>query len=185
MGTGPCFGDSGTSRSRRLRRLKSRRIASDPKESGLEHERTFLGLLKNGETEVGIPALAKTPSFRSNPFSERIFQLFATSEEANRMSLPEYKAAVKELMDDSSQRKVELAFRAYDVDGDGFVSQGDLCHWLRKLGGSHSPRQNTKQAQMVAKSTVEKYDEDGDGKLSLEEFKPLMCSYALSDHFGL
>ena len=97
MGTGPCFGDSGTSRSRRLRRLKSRRIASDPKESGLEHERTFLGLLKNGETEVGIPALAKTPSFRSNPFSERIFQLFATSEEANRMSLPEYKAAVKEL----------------------------------------------------------------------------------------
>ena len=101
------------------------------------------------------------------------------------MSLPEYKAAVKELMDDSSQRKVELAFRAYDVDGDGFVSQGDLCHWLRKLGGSHSPRQNTKQAQMVAKSTVEKYDEDGDGKLSLEDFKPLMCSYALSDHFGL
>ena len=116
MGTGPCFGDSGTSRSRRLRRLKSRRIASDPKESGLEHERTFLGLLKNGETEVGIPALAKTPSFRSNPFSERIFQLFATSEEANRMSLPEYKAAVKELMDDSSQRKVCLLYTSDAAD---------------------------------------------------------------------
>jgi len=57
--------------------------------------------------------------------------------------------------------KAELAFKAIDKDGSGSIDQSELS----KLGG------NMTKAKLSA--LMEKLDTDGDGKITLEEFRLL------------
>ena len=156
-----------------------------PEDLAAEHERAFLGLLKTGQSSVEIKDLVRArKEFDQNPFAGRIFELFSSSEAKDEINLRDYKTCVSELADEALEKKMRLAFRAYDWDGDGYISQRDLLHWLTELRVG-SPRQSSKQLQQVAQKTIESHDLDGDGKLSFEEFKPLMSEFALNDHFGL
>ncbi|QDZ25187.1 hypothetical protein HOP50_16g77330 [Chloropicon primus] len=150
-----------------------------------DHERAFLGLVKDGgPRSVDITDLvASRQEFKSNPFSGRLFELFSEVEEEGKIGLDDYKACLKRLDSKDMDDKHDLAFMAYDVDGDGFISEGDLYFWMRRLGKGE--RQSSKQIHQVAKKTIEAYDKDEDGKLSPEEFKPLLSDFALADYFGL
>ena len=149
-----------------------------------DHERAFLGLIKDGgPRSVDIKDLIDArQEFKSNPFCGRLFELFSEVEEAGKIGLADYKACLKRLESKDMNDKHDLAFMAYDVDGDGFISEGDLYFWMKRLKGE---RQSSKQIHQVAKKTIEAYDMDEDGKLSPEEFKPLLSDFALADYFGL
>ncbi|KAJ9532496.1 hypothetical protein QJQ45_010490 [Haematococcus lacustris] len=82
-----------------------------------------------------------------------------------------------------------VAFRLYDVDGDGFVGGTDLYNTLSALSGrSHSDAQMEQGdgglspatcGVQVVHNTLLHFDEDGDNKLSMEEFKALLASSSL------
>lgn len=59
----------------------------------------------------------------------------------------------------------------YDIDRDGYISNGELFLVLKMMVGS-----NLKDAQLqqIVDKTIIKADKDGDGKVSFEEFKAMV-----------
>ena len=60
-----------------------------------------------------------------------------------------------------------VAFRVYDMDNDGFISNGELFMTLKMMVGNNL--KDIELQQIVDKSILTG-DKDGDGKISFEEF---------------
>ena len=64
-----------------------------------------------------------------------------------------------------------VAFRMYDLDGDGYVSPDELAHTLKTLMGRAL---SDSQLEQIVESTILQHDTDGDGRLSFPEFTSLL-----------
>lgn len=60
-----------------------------------------------------------------------------------------------------------VAFQVYDIDGDGFISNGELFQVLKMMVGTNL---NDVQLQQIVDKTIIEADLDKDGKISYEEF---------------
>lgn len=56
----------------------------------------------------------------------------------------------------------------YDIDGDGFISNGELFQVLKMMVGSNL---NDIQLQQIVDKTILEGDQDKDGRISFDEFK--------------
>ena len=64
-----------------------------------------------------------------------------------------------------------VAFKVYDMDRDGFISNGELFLVLKMMVGNNLKDQ---QLQQIVDKTIIQADKDGDGKVSFEEFKAMV-----------
>lgn len=64
-----------------------------------------------------------------------------------------------------------VAFQVYDIDGDGFISNGELFQVLKMMVGDNL---NDVQLQQIVDKTILEGDEDKDGRISFEEFKAMI-----------
>ncbi|KAJ5674779.1 Calcineurin subunit B [Penicillium maclennaniae] len=73
----------------------------------------------------------------------------------------------------NKQEKLRFAFRVYDIDRDGYISNGELFIVLKMMVGN-----NLKdiQLQQIVDKTIMEADQDGDGKISFEEFTHMVES---------
>ena len=67
----------------------------------------------------------------------------------------------------SQEEKLRFAFAIYDINGDGFISNGELFMVLKMMVGNNL---NDVQLQQLVDRTIIKADTDFDGKISFEEF---------------
>ncbi|KAK6382027.1 Calcineurin subunit B [Exophiala oligosperma] len=65
------------------------------------------------------------------------------------------------------EEKLKFAFKVYDIDRDGYISNGELFIVLKMMVGSNLKDQ---QLQQIVDKTIMEADKDGDGKISFEEF---------------
>ena len=63
-----------------------------------------------------------------------------------------------------------VAFKVYDIDQDGYISNGELFQVLKTMVGNNL---TDKQLQQIVDKTILYADKDGDGKISYEEFEPV------------
>jgi serine/threonine-protein phosphatase 2B regulatory subunit len=63
------------------------------------------------------------------------------------------------------------AFKVYDIDRDGFISNGELYIVLKMMVGSNL---KDSQLQQIVDKTIIQADLDGDGKISFQEFKQMV-----------
>ena len=68
------------------------------------------------------------------------------------------------------ESKLKFAFKVYDIDQDGFISNGELFQVLKTMVGNNL---TDKQLQQIVDKTILYADKDGDGKISYEEFVPI------------
>lgn len=75
-----------------------------------------------------------------------------------------------------------VAFKVYDMDRDGFISNGELYLVLKQMVGNNLKDQ---QLQQIVDKTIMEADKDGDGKLSYEEFTEMVANTDIVKYVGL
>ncbi|KAI5296841.1 ribosomal 40S subunit protein S13, partial [Ascosphaera pollenicola] len=65
------------------------------------------------------------------------------------------------------EEKLRFAFKVYDMDRDGYISNGELFLVLKMMVGNNL---KDMQLQQIVDKTIMEADLDGDGKISFEEF---------------
>jgi serine/threonine-protein phosphatase 2B regulatory subunit len=68
---------------------------------------------------------------------------------------------------------VQFAFQIYDMDGDGYISNGELFQVLKMMVGDNL---NEVQLQQIVDKTILEADIDRDGKISYEEFRQMISN---------
>ena len=71
-----------------------------------------------------------------------------------------------------------VAFKIYDIDRDGYISNGELYQVLKIMVGNNLKES---QLQQIVDKTIIYSDKDGDGKISYEEF----CAVCLNNIFSV
>lgn len=71
----------------------------------------------------------------------------------------------------NKEEKLKFAFKVYDIDRDGYISNGELFIVLKMMVGSNLKDQ---QLQQIVDKTIMEADKDGDGKISFEEFQAMV-----------
>jgi serine/threonine-protein phosphatase 2B regulatory subunit len=86
------------------------------------------------------------------------------------------------------EQKLKFAFKVYDIDRDGYISNGELFIVLKMMVGSNLKDQ---QLQQIVDKTIMEADLDKDGKISFEEFVKMVgntdvsMSMTLGEYSGL
>ena len=75
-----------------------------------------------------------------------------------------------------------FAFNIYDIDNDGFISNGELFTVLKIMVGENLDDINLQQ---IVDKTIVYADEDGDGKLSFEEFKKVIDKLNITERMTI
>lgn len=71
----------------------------------------------------------------------------------------------------NKEQKLQFAFKVYDIDRDGYISNGELFIVLKMMVGSNLKDQ---QLQQIVDKTIMEADLDRDGKISFEEFTKMV-----------
>ena len=80
------------------------------------------------------------------------------------------------------EEKHKVAFQIYDLNGDGYISNGDLYNSLKMLVGDNL---TDIQVQQLADRTMIAADKDMDGKISYEEFVDFVKDIKIGEMFSV
>jgi len=122
-----------------------------------------------------------------SPFVDRLFTLLDTNGDGT-VDLQEFVSGLSLLCKGTVEEKLELSFKAYDLDGNGFISKSELAcmfksAWIagfRALCATHGNEElsmedlnefSEEMATLFAENAFDTLDTNGDGQLSFEEFK--------------
>eukprot|EP01103_Thecamoeba_quadrilineata_P004366 TRINITY_DN1407_c0_g1_i2.p1 TRINITY_DN1407_c0_g1~~TRINITY_DN1407_c0_g1_i2.p1 ORF type:complete len:169 (+),score=25.42 TRINITY_DN1407_c0_g1_i2:220-726(+) len=131
--------------------------------------------------DVGLKDLEMTP------FIDRLFVLFDHNNDGF-VDVQDFVSGMTILFKGSVEEKLELSFRAYDLDGDGAISKEELeqvflwawesgCKWLVGAYSLTDIREedihefSRDVSRVFADSAFECLDQNEDGLLSFEEFR--------------
>eukprot|EP01096_Ripella_sp_DP13-Kostka_P005146 TRINITY_DN1782_c0_g1_i1.p1 TRINITY_DN1782_c0_g1~~TRINITY_DN1782_c0_g1_i1.p1 ORF type:complete len:228 (+),score=119.53 TRINITY_DN1782_c0_g1_i1:27-686(+) len=147
---------------------------------GLNREQFQLAFQKLSSTDPNVQSIAGIP------YANRLFDLLDT-DKSNTVDIREFVAGLSVLCKGTTEEKLLASFRAFDLDGDGFISFDELSQmftsaWLAGYSPilTQEADEETKReirefsvecAINMARSVMNAIDVNGDGKLSLEEFK--------------
>ncbi|KAJ6232213.1 protein phosphatase 3 regulatory subunit b alpha isoform type 1 [Anaeramoeba flamelloides] len=127
---------------------------------------------------VSYQEFLNIPELASNPILERVISLI----DKNNNQFIEFHELIETLsifvVEEKKQERVDFVFKIYDLNGDGFISNGDLFLVLKSMVG-----ENLKdiQLQQIVDKTIAKFDKDEDGKLSYDEFINLTKDFKLDE----
>lgn len=155
--------------------------------------KTFMELSPSGRVDRQLfnQCLEKLEQYgfkhpKDTPFGDRLFTLLDANQDGV-VDLAEFVCGLSMLCKGTAEEKLALSFKAYDLDGNGFISEEELTHmfksaWLsgfKALAFNHGGDDldfdqldefSSNMAQNFAHNAFETLDTDGDGQLSLQEF---------------
>jgi len=122
------------------------------------------------------------PELRDNPIVQRIISVFDKNGDG-KISFYEFVIGLSTLSSSHNQEdKIKLAFQIYDVNDDGYISNGDLFFTLKLLVGDNL---TDIQIQQLVDRSILAADKDLDGKISFEEFKEFVSDVKMCDLFSM
>jgi len=135
--------------------------------------RRFKLLDKDGSGTLTTNEFLSIPDLALNPLLERILQIFDKNKD-DEIQFSEFISVLSTLSDKGTKEdKLRFAFQVYDIDADGYISNGELFRVLKMMVGTNLT--DVQLQQIVDKSMIEG-DLDGDGKISFEEFVKMIGS---------
>jgi len=124
-----------------------------------------LDLDNNGA--LSVDEFMTLPELQQNPLVQRVIDIF--DEDGNgEVDFKEFIQGVSQFsVKGDKQSKLKTAFRIYDIDNDGYISNGELFQVLKMMVGSNL---KDTQLQQIVDKTILFADKDEDGKINFEEF---------------
>ncbi|CAI9722077.1 calcineurin subunit B type 1 [Octopus vulgaris] len=116
---------------------------------------------------LSIDEFMSLPELQQNPLVQRVIDIFDTDGNGE-VDFKEFIEGVSQFsVKGDKESKLRFAFKIYDMDKDGFISNGELFQVLKMMVGSNL---KDTQLQQIVDKTIIHADTDGDGKISFEEF---------------
>lgn len=116
---------------------------------------------------LSVDEFMALPGLRHNPLAQRVIQVF-DSDGNGEVDFKEFIMGTSQFsVKGHPEEKLRFAFNIYDMDRDGYISNGELFQVLKMI--VVDSLQDWQLQQLVDK-TIILLDRDGDGKISFEEF---------------
>lgn len=126
---------------------------------------------RDGSGSIDKDEFLQIPAIANNPLASRMIAIF----DEDGGGTVDFQEFVKGLSAFSSQgsreEKLKFAFKVYDMDRDGLISNGELFLVLKMMVGNNLKDQ---QLQQIVDKTIMEADKNGDGKLDFEEFTEMI-----------
>lgn len=116
---------------------------------------------------LSIDEFMSLPELQQNPLVQRVIDIF--DEDRNgEVDFKEFIHGVSQFsVKGDRETKLKFAFRIYDIDNDGFISNGELYQVLKMMVGNNL---KDTQLQQIVDKTILFADKDRDGKINFQEF---------------
>ncbi len=156
-------------------------INFDKKELNILYS-NFMSMDSNKNGLVEPDEFFDVPELKDNPIVTRIINVFDKNGDG-KISFYEFVWGLSALTNDAKlEEKQKIAFQIYDLNGDGFISNGDLFKCLKMLVGDNL---TDIQIQQLADKTLIAADKDMDGKISYDEFCNFTKDIQIQDLFSM
>ncbi|CAO3623205.1 unnamed protein product [Cunninghamella echinulata] len=127
----------------------------------------FMKLDKDNSGYIDKDEFLSIPQIANNPLASRMIAIF-DEDGGGDVDFHEFIKGLSAFSARGNKReKLEFAFKVYDMDRDGFISNGELFLVLKMMVGNNL---KDNQLQQIVDKTIMEADKDMDGKISFEEF---------------
>lgn len=129
--------------------------------------KSFKKLDLNQNGSLSVDEFMSIPELQQNPLVRRVIDILDTDRNGE-VDFQEFISGVSQFsVKGEKEKKLRFAFMIYDIDQDGFISNGELFQVLKTMVGNNL---TDKQLQEIVDKTILYADKDGDGKISFDEF---------------
>ncbi|OMJ78523.1 hypothetical protein SteCoe_21628 [Stentor coeruleus] len=145
-------------------------------------EQRFRRLDKDGSGMLEPNEFFDIPELAQNPLVQRVISVFDKNKDGN-ISFYEFVTGISKLSEAGSEEdKMRFLFSIYDIENDGFISNGELFKVLKMMVGNNL---TDVQLQQLVDRTIIRADEDFDGKISYEEFSKMIRDLEIGEKLTL
>lgn len=131
----------------------------------------FMKLDKDNSGTIEREEFLSLPQISSNPLATRMIAIF-DEDGGGDVDFQEFVSGLSAFSSKGNkEQKLRFAFKVYDIDRDGYISNGELFIVLKMMVGNNLKDQ---QLQQIVDKTIMEADEDKDGKISFDEFKTMV-----------
>ncbi|KAI0119632.1 calcineurin subunit B [Daldinia grandis] len=131
----------------------------------------FMKLDKDNSGTIEREEFLSLPQISSNPLATRMIAIF-DEDGGGDVDFQEFVSGLSAFSSKGNkEQKLRFAFKVYDIDRDGYISNGELFIVLKMMVGSNLKDQ---QLQQIVDKTIMEADLDKDGKISFEEFTKMV-----------
>ena len=116
---------------------------------------------------LSVEEFMSLPELQQNPLVKRVIEIF-DEDQNGEIDFKEFLLGIAQFsVKGDKTAKLRFAFRIYDVDNDGYISNGELFQVLKVMVGNNL---RDTQLQQIVDKTILYADKDMDGKISFDEF---------------
>ncbi|KAG8747388.1 Calcineurin subunit B [Ceratobasidium sp. 414] len=135
-------------------------------------KRRFMKLDADGSGSIDREEFLQISQIASNPLASRMIAIF-DEDGGGTVDFQEFVGGLSAFSSRGGrEEKLRFAFKVYDMDRDGYISNGELYLVLKMMVGNNL---KDSQLQQIVDKTIMEADKDGDGKLSFEEFTNMVA----------
>eukprot|EP01118_Nematostelium_gracile_P000478 TRINITY_DN10540_c0_g1_i1.p1 TRINITY_DN10540_c0_g1~~TRINITY_DN10540_c0_g1_i1.p1 ORF type:complete len:185 (-),score=43.91 TRINITY_DN10540_c0_g1_i1:13-567(-) len=135
--------------------------------------RRFQKLDSDNSGTISTQEFVNIPELALNPLLERVINIFDSNRDGE-IQFSEFISGLSVFATKGDPKeKLRFAFNIYDINGDGYISNGELFKVLKMMVGNNL---NDVQLQQIVDKTVVQADKDKDGKISFEEFVEMVSN---------
>ncbi|EMD40965.1 hypothetical protein CERSUDRAFT_111538 [Gelatoporia subvermispora B] len=136
-------------------------------------KKRFMKLDSDGSGSIDREEFLQIPQIANNPLASRLIAIF-DEDGGGTVDFQEFVGGLSAFSSRGGrEEKLKFAFKVYDMDRDGYISNGELFLVLKMMVGTNL---KDGQLQQIVDKTIMEADKDGDGKLSFEEFVQMVSN---------
>ncbi|XP_004580995.2 calcineurin subunit B type 2 [Ochotona princeps] len=120
---------------------------------------------------LSVEEFLSLPQLEQNPLAKRVIDIFDIDGNGE-VDFKEFILGTSQFsVKGEEEQKLRFAFSIYDMDKDGYISNGELFQVLKMMVGNNL---RDWHLQQLVDKTIITLDKDGDGKISFEEFSAVV-----------